>query len=167
MSDFERDIVHCFNHFFTVQNIKGFAYRLKQSKFSSQYVDVLVDSLDPRYYLAIECKSIKGKKLYFKQHFHEDKENVHQVDAISDFLHKTGRRGYLAVEFRGGSGRPKEAFLLRWDEVVRHYESSDSPGISIDTFREGIPLVRSVPGYLLETLYPKQFDNLEQSGMES
>lgn len=167
MSDFERDIVHCFNQFFAVQNIKGFAYRLKQSKFSSQYVDVLVDSLDPRYYLAIECKSIKGKKLYFTQHFHKDKEDVHQVDAISKFLYNTGRRGYLAVEFRGGPGRPKEAFLLKWDEVRRLYESDDSPGISLETFREGIPLVRNARGYLLEALYPKQFYDLKQRGMES
>ncbi|MDD4567592.1 MAG: hypothetical protein PHU37_06790 [Methanoculleus chikugoensis] len=63
-----------------------------------------MDSLDPRYYPAIECKSISGKKIYFSQHFHFDKNNVHQIDAITDFIRKTGRRGFLAVEFRFGAG---------------------------------------------------------------
>lgn len=118
MSDFERDIVKCFNEYFERTGAKGYAYRLKQSRFITQYVDVLSDSLDPRYYLAIECKSLKGKKLYFTQHFHEDKDGVHQVDAISEFIHKTGRQGFLAVEFRAGAGKPKEAYLLPWDLVI-------------------------------------------------
>ena len=104
MSDFEREIVHCLNRFFKTHHIQGFAYRLKQHKFTSQYVDVLVDSLNPSYYLSIECKSIIDKKLYFSQHFHADKNNVHQVDAISDFLSKTGRTGY----WRLNSGRARE-----------------------------------------------------------
>src|SRR5512136_2443155 len=99
MSDFERRMVHCMNRFFTTHHIQGYAYRLKQYKFTNQYVDILVDSLNPAYYLSIECKSIIDKKLYFSQHFHSGKNNVHQVDAISDFLAKTGRIGYLAVEF--------------------------------------------------------------------
>lgn len=150
MSDFERDIVHCFNTFLSDGTARGFAYRLKQSKFNTQYVDVLVDSLDPRYYLAVECKSIRGKKIYFSQHFHEDKNNVHQVDAISEFLEKTGRRGYLAVEFRSGPGKAKEAFLLPWAEVRKRY--GDAPGISIEEFRCGIPLLRNAECYFLEDL---------------
>jgi Holliday junction resolvase len=158
MGSFERDIVHCLNNFFTARFQRGFAYRLKQSKFNTQYVDVLVDSLDPRYYLAIECKSIKGKKIYFSQHFHADKNNVHQVDSISDFLEKTGRRGFIAVEFRAGPGRPKEAYLLSWDAVRRAYR--ESPGISIDEFRNGVTLSRECDRYVLPDLYPKEFDKL-------
>jgi Holliday junction resolvase len=157
MSDFERDIVHTINDFFAFQGIQGFAYRLKQSKFNSQYVDVLVDSLDPRYYLAIECKSIRGKKLYFTQHFHQDKNDVHQVDAIGDFLRKTGRRGYLAVEFRSGPGRAKEAFMMAWPEVETKFGSV--PGISIDDFRNAVVFEREADKYILENLYPKKFDN--------
>ncbi|HDR73480.1 MAG TPA: Holliday junction resolvase [Methanoculleus sp.] len=150
MSDFERDIVHCFNTFLSGGAMRGFAYRLKQSKFNSQYVDVLVDSLDPRLYLAVECKSIRGKKLYFSQHFHEDKHCVHQVDAISAFLEKTGRRGYLAVEFRSGPGKAKEAYLLPWAEVRRLY--GEAPGIAIEEFRCAIPLARVADCYILEDL---------------
>jgi Holliday junction resolvase len=153
MSDFERDIVHCFNTFLGERTTRGFAYRLKQSKFNTQYVDVLVDSLDPRLYLAIECKSIRGKKIYFSQHFHEDKNKVHQVDAISEFLEKTGRRGYLAVEFRAGPGKPKEAYLLPWAEVRRLYGTA--PGISIAEFRCAISLIRNGDCYILEDL-PKE-----------
>jgi len=150
MSDFEREIVHCLNRFFVAHHIQGFAYRLKQHKFTSQYVDVLVDSLNPSYYLSIECKSIIDKKLYFSQHFHSDKKNVHQVDAISDFLAKTGRIGFLAVEFRQGPGKPSEAFLIPWATVVAHFK--ENKGITIDDARAGIALSRSKGGYVLEKM---------------
>ena len=107
MSDFEREIVHCLNRYFKTHHIQGFAYRLKQHKFTSQYVDVLVDSLNPSYYLSIECKSIIDKKLYFSQHFHADKNNVHQVDAISDFLSKTGRIRVPGDRIPAGPGKSK------------------------------------------------------------
>lgn len=141
MANFEWEITHCINRFFARRKLQGFAYRLKQSKFNTQYVDVLVDSLDPRYYLAIECKSISSKKLYFSQHFHADKNSVHQVDSITDFIRRTGRRGFLAVEFRFGAGRPKEAYLMPWDRVLEHYGSD--PGIPIDDFRLCCALTRS------------------------
>jgi Holliday junction resolvase len=150
MSDFEREMVTCLNRFFEAGKRQGFAYRLKQSKWSSQYVDVLVDSLDPRYYCAIECKSIHGKKLYFSQHFHIDRNHVHQVDGISAFLSRTGRRGYLAIEFRFGSGRTREAYLIPWDALVGFYRTT--PGIGIDEFRGFITLLRTPEGYLLREL---------------
>lgn len=160
MSDFERDIVHCLNDFFAAKNLKGYAYRLKQSKFNTQYVDVLVDSLDPRYYLTIECKSIKGKKIYFSQHFHEDKDNVHQVDAIWDFIQKTGRRGFLAVEFRGGKGSSNQAFLMSWPDIMEFRRKG--AGISIEDFKSGIELERCSGTYRLSGLYPKELDSLLQ-----
>jgi len=150
MSDFEREIVHCLNRFFISHHIQGFAYRLKQHKFTNQYVDVLVDSLNPSYYLSIECKSIIDKKLYFSQHFHADKNNVHQVDAISDFLAKTGRIGFLAVEFRQGPGKASAAFLIPWAMVVEHFRANR--GITIDDARNGVALTRSKDGYFLERL---------------
>ena len=150
MSDFEREIVHCLNRFFRTHHFQGFAYRLKQHKFSSQYIDVLVDSLNPSYYLAIECKSILDKKIYFSQHFHSDKKGVHQVDAISDFLKKTGRTGFLAIEFRFGAGKASEAYLIPWATVITHF--TDNRGISLEDARQGIPLPKSRDGYHLERL---------------
>jgi Holliday junction resolvase len=153
MSDFEREIVRCLNRFFKTHHIQGFAYRLKQSRFTSQYVDVLVDSLNPTYYLSIECKSIIDRKLYFSQHFHADKNKVHQVDAISDFLLKTGRIGFLAVEFRQGPGKASEAFLIPWPVVVDHFRANK--GITIDDARSSIALERSKDGYVLGSLNAK------------
>jgi Holliday junction resolvase len=150
MSDFEREVVACLNRFFEAGKRQGFAYRLKQHKWSTQYVDVLVDSLDPRYYCAIECKSIRGRKLYFSQHFHNDRNDVHQIDAISGFLSRTGRRGFLATEFRFGSGRAREAYLIPWNSLVRFYETV--PGIGIEDFRSFITLSRTSEGYLLRDL---------------
>ena len=153
MSDFEREIVRCLNRYFKTHHIQGFAYRLKQSRFTSQYVDVLVDSLNPSYYLSIECKSIIDRKLYFSQHFHSDKNKVHQVDAISEFLAKTGRIGYLAVEFRQGPGKPSEAFLIPWAVVVGHFR--DNRGITVDDARACIALEKSKDGYVLSSLNAK------------
>jgi Holliday junction resolvase len=150
MSDFEREIVHCVNRFFKSHHIQGFAYRLKQHKFSSQYVDVLVDSLNPSYYLAIECKSILDKKIYFSQHFHSDKNGTHQMDAITDFLKKTGRSGYLAIEFRFGAGKANEAYLVQWATVLDHFQRNR--GISLDDARSCIKLARTREGYFLEHL---------------
>jgi hypothetical protein len=116
-------------------------------------VDVLVDSLNPSYYLSIECKSIIDRKLYFSQHFHSDKNKVHQVDGISDFLLKTGRVGFLAVEFRRGPGKASEAYLIPWPVVVDHFRANK--GITIDDARSCIALARSKDGYLLESLNAK------------
>ena len=153
MSDFEREIVHCLNHFLKTHHIQGFAYRLKQSRYTNQSVDVLVDSLSPDYHLSIECKSIIDKKLYFSQHFPLDKDGIHQVEAISEFLNETHRTGYLAVEFRQGPGKVNEAFLIPWPVVVGHYKADK--GITIDHARAAITLSRSKGGYLLETLNAK------------
>jgi len=153
MTDFEREIVHCLNRFFKTHHIQGFAYRLKQHRVTSQYTDVLADSLNPSYYLSIECKSIIDKKLYFSQHFHADRNQVHQVDAISDFLVKTGRVGFLAVEFRQGPGKAGEAFLIPWPVVVNHFK--ENKGITIDDARTCIVLGKSKDGYLLESLNAK------------
>lgn len=147
MSDFERDIVLCFNRFFEERHIRGYAYRLKQHKFSTQYIDVLVDCLDPRYYLAIECKSIKGKKLYFTQHFHNTKDGMHQLDSITGFLQRTGRRGYLAIEFRFGSGRSREAYLIPWERVLEL--QAGTQGIGLDEARASIMLGRKGESYVL------------------
>jgi Holliday junction resolvase len=153
MSDFEREIVHCLNHFLKTHHIPGFAYRLRPQRFTNKYVDVLVDSLNPSYHLAIECKSIIDKKIYFSQHFHAHRNKVHPVDTISDFLANTGRIGFLAVEFRQGPGKVSEAFLIPWPVVVDHFRNNT--GISAHDARSCIVLTRSKDGYLLKSLNAK------------
>lgn len=153
MTDFEREIVHCLNCFFKTHHIQGFAYHFKQHTSTRQCADVLADSLNPSYYLSIKCKSIIDKKLYFSQHFHAGKNQVHQVDEISDFLAKTGRVGFLAVEYRQDPGKASEAFLIPWPVVVGHYQKNR--GIAIDDARTCIVLGTTKDGYLLESLNAK------------
>jgi Holliday junction resolvase len=152
MSDFEREIVSCLNRFFKTHHIQGFAYRLRQSRGSGHFMDVFADSLNPSYCLSFECKSIIDKKLYFSQHFHPGRNKVHPVDAISDFLTTTGRRGYLAVEFRQGP-KAGEAFLIPWAVVADHFR--DNRGISVEDARTQITLSRCKDGYLLDSLNAK------------
>ena len=148
-NEFERAVVICINRYFTEHRMKGFAYRLKQAHVNSQYVDIIVDSPDPSFYLAIECKSVKGKRISFSSNFHKDKDNVHQIDNISGFLKYTGRRGFLAVEFRGTSQK-NEAYLMPWEMVLAFFDTQAS--VPIDEFRRCIPLERTSYGYHLDSL---------------
>lgn len=137
MTDFERSLVKSFNRYFDEQDIPGIAYRRKQHRFSSQFVDVLVDSFNPDFYLAIENKSLKlssSNKLYFSQHFSEANDK-HQVERITDFVERSGRTGFLAVELRRGRGRPRKAFLVPWEEVKNRYHN-EQPGLAVDEIQE-------------------------------
>jgi hypothetical protein len=97
MTEFERVLVNSFNSFFKEAGIHALSYRLKQHRFTAQFLDVLVDSINPDLYLGVECKSISVEKgacaLYFSQHFTTDKNGKHQIVRISDYLQSTGRRG--------------------------------------------------------------------------
>lgn len=150
-NSFEREVVICLNSYFTKNRKKGFAYRLKQATFNTQYVDIIVDSPDREFYLAVECKSLKGTKLYFTSNFHKDKDGVHQIDNISGFINYTGRRGFIAVEFRG---KKNEAYLMPWERVLELFDTQAS--IPIEEFRKYIPLTRVQGGYILESLEPTQ-----------
>ena len=102
MADFEWALAAALNSFFEREGVQAIAYRLKQSRFASQLVDILVDSRNPEYYLAIECKSLdarKTKSLYFKQHFSSAAGN-HQLERETEFIIRSGRKGILAVELR-------------------------------------------------------------------
>ncbi|MBS1262978.1 MAG: hypothetical protein MAG715_00144 [Methanonatronarchaeales archaeon] len=133
MTEFERDLVRSFNDFFEERDLKAVAYRRKQHRFSSQVVDVLVDSLNPDFYLAIENKSISTAKgagaLYFSQHFTES-----QIPRLSGFLERSGRRGFLAVELKRGTGRKRRAFVVPWSDVEARW-SSDEPGFPVDRLK--------------------------------
>jgi hypothetical protein len=107
VSDFKQEIVHWPNRFFRTHYRKEFACRFKQQKFGAQYADVLVDSPDPRYCLAIGCKSISDKKPCFTRYFQSDRNKVRKADSITGFPAKTGRTGFPAIEFRFGTGKLK------------------------------------------------------------
>lgn len=125
MNDFERTLVKSFNESFEESGTKAFAYRLKQSRFLPQFIDVIVDSANPDLYLGVECKSISVEKgasaLYLSQHLTTDKKGLHQIERISEFLRQTGRTGFLAVELRMGAGQSRQAFMIPWDLVEKKF----------------------------------------------
>ncbi len=153
MTDFERELVNAFNKFFEEEELNGIAHRKKQHRFSSQLCDVLVDSQHEMFYLAIENKSVKTSstnKLYFSQHFSVS-DGGHQVERISDFLDRSGRKGFLAVELKRGRGKPREAYMVPW-EVVRRKYREDETGIHLDEIREHPELLRSGEVYSVEDI---------------
>ncbi|AKB86059.1 hypothetical protein [Methanococcoides methylutens] len=154
MTDFERELVHSFNTFFEENNVRGIAHRLKQHRFTPQFLDVLVDSLNPDYYIGIECKSISVEKganaLYFTQHFTVDKNGAHQIDRISDFLRRSGRTGFLAVELRMGTGCARKAHIIPWDELYNRFHDETSRKYTIEEIQT-YPLIERKGGhYLIE-----------------
>ncbi|WP_243684341.1 hypothetical protein [Methanosarcina barkeri] len=124
MTEFEHMLVNSFNTYIEENGIRAISYRLKQHRFTPQFLDVLVDSLNPDLYLGIECKSISVDKganaLYFSQHFTVDKNGIHQIERISNYLNKSGRRGFLAVELRLGTGHGREAYMIPWNELKKN-----------------------------------------------
>jgi len=116
-NDFENVMVRSFNKYFKNNNIDGIAFRMIESKYTHQIIDILVDSKNSKYYLAIEAKSTKGDKLYFKSHFVEG-----QIESENYYINKSGRTGYLAFEKRFGPGKPREAYLIPWKVVYERYK---------------------------------------------
>lgn len=148
MTDFERALVNAFNKFFEQEDINGIAHRKKQHRFSSQLCDVLVDSKHDMFYLAIENKSVKTSstnKLYFSQHFSMS-DGGHQVARISDFLDRSGRRGFLAVELKRGRGKARKAYMVPW-KVVRESFENDETGIHIDDIKSYPEVLRDSESY--------------------
>jgi hypothetical protein len=144
---FERDMVKAYNVFFRERKIKGYAYRLKQYKYTRQLIDILVDSPFQEYYQAVECKSIKitkGKNnINFHSYFSEG-----QLENEYRFIDLTGRRGILAVELRhtpdsyigkrgvrGGCSKVwREAYLVPFEYVWEVYLSG-ARSLSVDEVR--------------------------------
>ena len=78
------------------------------------------------------------------------KESIDALVVVPLFLAKTGRIGFLAVEFRQGPGKPSEAFLIPWAIVVAHFQ--ENKGITIEDARAGIALAKCKNGYVLEKM---------------
>jgi len=131
-----------FNTYFERNQTDALAYRYpKASNYSVQPCDLLVDSLDRRYYLAVECKSFKytkQKQIYFSSTFSKTKAGESQIEHLFEFCNKTGRSGWLAVLLRG---KPQEAYLVPFGIVYDLY-SDLRPGIPIDVVKQGVPLRR-------------------------
>jgi len=136
MTGFERDLVKAFNRYFDHEDLSGIAYRRKQHRFSSQFLDILVDSPYDDLYMGIENKSLKTQSnntLYFSQHFSES-DNGHQVERITEFLNRSGRKGFLAIELKRGRGRTRKAYLVPWEIIDRKY-TTDAVGLTLEDIK--------------------------------
>jgi len=142
MPNFENELTKAINRSFGEE---GIACRRKQAKYTNQIFDILVDH--PKNYIAIECKSIKASstnKLYWSQHFSDN-----QIEKESNFLKKSGRNGFLAVELRRGRGKPKEAYLYGWLDLLDYYRTKK--GISIeDVIEFGMEVCREEGEYKID-----------------
>jgi hypothetical protein len=149
--------VHAFNTLAEENGVDAVAYRVKQAKYTGQWCDVLVDSPRDDLYIAVENKSLKTdnrEKLYFTQHFSE-KDGMHQVEHFTQFLNRSGRRGYLGLEVRRGRGKPKQAFLLPWHVVRERFQDGDT-GLTIafiDTHPRSVELERNAHKYRIPNTF--------------
>jgi len=166
MPDFEWELVAAINRFFESEGIRGIAYRLKQSRYTPQVVDLLVDSPIFRYYMAIECKSLdarKAKTLYFTQHF-STASGVHQIERIDQFIESSGRRGVLAVELRRGAGKAKTAHLVPWERVIEGFRS-ERPGLPVEEI-EALPALDRRNGAYRIDIEDLDFENQDFEDLE-
>ncbi|MGV8175178.1 MAG: hypothetical protein ACP5OU_05695 [Methanothrix sp.] len=153
MPDFEWALTNALNAFFEKDGISAIAYRLKQAPFAAQFMDILVDSKIPEYYLAIECKSLDARKtrsLYFKQHF-SLAAGGHQMARETEFITRSGRQGILAVELRHGAGRARTAHLVPWGQVYQSFAEGKT-GLSLRDIEVNPPLEREGGAYRISRL---------------
>lgn len=153
MPDFEWALTHALNAFFEKDGVAAIAYRLKQSPFAAQFMDILVDSKTPEYYLAIECKSLdarKTKSLYFGRYFSRA-AGAHQLSRETEFITRSGRQGILAVELRRGAGKPRTAHLVPWGQIYQSFSEGKS-GLSLRDIEINPPLERERGIYIISRL---------------
>jgi hypothetical protein len=164
----ESDLVQAFNDYFERNGLKGLAYRRKQHRFSSQFLDIIVNSADCGH-LAVEHKSFKtesSNKLYFSQHFSEDTsegtlQQGHQIDRVEEFRRRSGLDTYLIVEIRKGAGIPKQCFALGWERVHGLFElwkdDAGPPGFDLEWFEDNAQELprneNGVDGYQVSGLF--------------
>jgi hypothetical protein len=148
---FEQAIVSAFNTFFLENKINALAYRRWAPPQVRLEFDVLVDSFNEAYYMAVECKSISAsatKALYFGQHFSAPKGD-HQLDREAAWLTKTGRIGFLAVETRYGKGNARKAYLVPFKRVLERFRS-DYTGLPLKWLETQPQLTREGVKYLID-----------------
>lgn len=128
MTEMESTLVRAFNFYFQKNNISALAYRLFQSRYSrGQMIDFIIDSSEPKYYCAIEAKSMDASKVgtfNFKSRF-DTTEKGFQLDREYAYCKLTGRKGFLAIEMRFGAGKPRECYFLPLEEVYKKYQTGE------------------------------------------
>ena len=128
MTQMESALVNSLNSYFKANEILAFAYRQYQSKYGrGQVIDILVDSLDRRFYLAIEAKSMDAAKngtFNFKSRFDTSKDGF-QLEREIAFCNLTGRTGILALELRNGAGKERSCYFIPLEDVYNKWKSGE------------------------------------------
>jgi hypothetical protein len=124
---FENEIVNALNFFYIKNQIKAQAYRLYQAEFSpGQHCDIVSDSANSKYYLALECKTMnssKYKTFNFKSRTSQTDDGIHQFEREFKFAERTGRRGFLLIELRMGAGKPKMCYFIPMKDAFETRQS--------------------------------------------
>jgi hypothetical protein len=122
-------------------------YRMRGGKFQAdQFVDLMVDSPKPEYYLGIEAKKATdggSGKFYFSNHYPRD-----QVRSQSDYSDKSGREVFTAVKIRDHEG--EDVLLLFPVEYFLQLVEDGEAGVEFDELvSDG---VEWTDGFTAETL---------------
>jgi hypothetical protein len=71
---------------------------------------------------------------------------------MQEFIRKSGRIGYLAVELRMGSGKSKAAYFIMWPNVWRRYIEGQA-GFSIEEIKGTKLIARNDGKYAVGGLF--------------
>jgi hypothetical protein len=99
----EAELVRKLNLKFEIEGIIAHAYRNPQLRRRAQNCDISVDSMNRKWFLAIEVKAIKkGEYLNFKKFFTTDKYGVHQLERLCTFALECDRIPIVVLFVRNG-----------------------------------------------------------------
>ena len=143
-TSFELQLLKALNGRIAADGVDALALRWPLSKFAHQPIDIIVDSEDMNHYLAIECKSIKRANkagLYLSSHFSQ-KVRGDQFKAETEYIQRSGRRGFCAVELWSSAGNT--CHIIPWDGLIQVF-GEGRPGLSLIDIMD-FPGPRRVPG---------------------
>lgn len=100
---FENFVFRFLTDYLKERDINGVIYKIPESKFQGQIIDIFIDSYD-FLFVAIECKSIddsklKNNKIYLKNLSRKSAEYTHQFKKQHVFLEASNRYGLVAFQF--------------------------------------------------------------------
>ena len=153
MTELESALVNSLNSYYSNNKIKAVAYRLYQAQYSrGQNVDIVSDSLNKKYYLAIEAKSMNATKagtFNFKSRF-DYTGGGFQLQREILFCRKTGRTGILALELRLGMGKSRECYFIPLEFAYKEWKNGEK-SIKLDYITDNFPKINREGGkYILK-----------------
>ena len=147
---FELQLLKALTNRIAADGVEAVALRWPLTKWAHQPIDIIVDSEDIDYYLAIECKSIKRSNkngLYFSGQFTQ-KAFSDQFIEEADYITRSGRRGFCAVEIWGSAGNT--CHVIPWGDLWAIY-AGGFPGLTPSQIAEYPGPERKNGGYFISS----------------